>query len=67
MEQKINISKATEHCSCSACFAKNYIGDERFDTKVDTIFEVRIGTFCNRLCASCCKALADMLIHVQEG
>lgn len=43
MERKLSVTKATEHCSCNSCHAKNYISDERFDTKVDAIYEVRIG------------------------
>lgn len=65
MERKLSVTKATEHCSCNSCHAKNYISDERFDTKVDAIYEVRIGMFCNRLCQDCCNILAEMLI--KEG
>ena len=58
MERKLSVTKANEHCSCNSCAAKNYITDERFDTKVDVIFEVRIGMFCNRLCSECLQFLA---------
>lgn len=69
MERKLSVTRATEHCSCNSCNAKNYIADERFDKKVDTIFEVRIGNFCNRLCQDCLKALADeaAIVPTKEG
>ena len=67
MERKLSVTKATEHCSCNSCHAKNYIDDERFDEKVDTIFEVRISNFCSRLCPDCCKALAAELLKECES
>ena len=66
MERKLSITKPNEHCSCNSCHAKNYIADERFDKKVDTIFDVHIGNFCIRLCPDCCKVLADELIKSCE-
>lgn len=57
MERKLSVTKANEHCSCNSCHAKNYISDERFDTKVDVIYEVRIGMMCNRLCPDCLETL----------
>ena len=66
MERKLSVTKTTEHCSCNSCHAKNYDSDDRFDRKVDAIFEVHIGCFCNRLCPDCCKALAAELLKECE-
>ena len=60
MERKLSVAKATEHCSCNSCHAKNYIDDERFDEKVVNIFDVRIGNFCNRLCMDCLEHLINI-------
>ncbi len=66
MEQKLSITKANEHCSCNSCHAKNYDSDDRFDRKVDAIFEVHIGCFCNRLCPDCLKSLAEQVINASK-
>jgi hypothetical protein len=67
MEQKLSITKATEHCSCNSCHAKNYDSGERFDKKTDFILDVKIGNFCNRLCPDCLRTLVkDASAFIKE-
>lgn len=57
MERKLSITQATEECRCNSCYAQNYDSDNKLDSRVDVIFEVHIGNFCNRLCPECLDEL----------
>ena len=60
MEKDMSIRKVRDtSCSCNSCGARNY--DATIPSpdvkRVDTLYEVRIGMMCNRLCKDCLNEL----------
>lgn len=69
--KRLSVRPADERCSCNACSHRNYLptpaiqGD--VDNLVPTIYDVRIGNFCNRLCGQCLNELGLMIVQNLDG
>lgn len=70
MERNMSIQRTTDNgCSCNGCGARNYVSmttapEEKL---VDTIYEVRVGIMCIRLCPDCLAVLAKQATVVLDG
>lgn len=69
--KRLSVVPAQERCSCNACGHRNYVplnplpGD--VENLVPTIYEVRIGNFCNRVCGQCLNELGLMIVQNLDG
>ena len=61
MELEMSLRKSSDKAtSCNSCGARNYKSafPAPNENQVDTIFELRVGMMCNRLCRNCLNHLS---------
>ncbi len=59
MNRNLTIRKTEEKCSCNSCSSKNY--NSEFGKKVETIYELEIGSIVARLCPDCLSSLSSLI------
>lgn len=53
--KRLSVRPSDERCPCNAC------------GHLPTIYDVRIGNFCNRLCGRCLNELGLMIVQNLDG
>lgn len=67
MDRTITIQKTTDICSCNGCGSRNYnstLPNADHTRRVDTLYELQIGSQCVCLCTDCLDALTMQIAVV---